>query len=118
MNSKTVLYEMVPLLVYPILHLVLLIPFLLYLISYYAEGIYMDSLLFQICQYAPPVAPFVWNITCSCTLIHVVIMISRKKQKILKRHGNNNSDTGQQVTVNETTALVLSDTYFSLPTAY
>lgn len=118
-EHKTVLYEMVPLLVYPILYLVLSIPFLLYLISFYAEGVYMDSLFFQICQFAPPVAVFFWNITCSCTLIiHVLIMISRKKPKILKRHRNDNPDTGQQVTVNETTALVLSDTHFSLPTAY
>ena len=113
-QHKNVLYEMMPLLAYPVLYLLLMVPILSYV-------------LIDVVKYSPRAyiivyngftsAIFLFSITCSCALIiHVSIVLYNKKRKA-KQQYQNGYNTREDVTINETTTLFGgSETHYSFTT--
>ena len=107
-QHKKVLYEMMPLLVYPTLYVILMSSFAVIFTAGLVEGTM---------QYLSIAAIFLWSISSSCGLIiHVSFVLYNAKQKA-KQQYRNSHDTREDVTIIETTTLVgRSETYYSLPT--
>ena len=113
-QHKKVLYEMMPLLAYPVLYLLLMVPILSYSIIEFE----VNSLSALIIYYKYfSAAIFLLPINASCALIiHVSIVLYNTKRKA-KQQYRNGYNTREDVTINRTTTLVCrSETHYSLPT--
>ena len=117
-QHKKVLYEMMPLLAYPLLYLILVTPLLSYMVYTYIKPYYYDNeddfSLYGV--YGTPLSILLWSITCSCALIiHVSIVLCNTKRKA-KRKNPIGCESREAVTINETTSLVGgSETHYSSP---
>ena len=122
-QHKKVLYEMMPLLAYPIMYLILITPIIVLMVmTFFGVNVNRDDIefyedFFTFGIYGSPVAVLLWSITCSCALIiHVSIVLCNKKRKHKQEICPNGNDTREGGTINETTTLVgRSETYYSLP---
>ena len=113
-QHKKVLYEMMPLLIYPVLYLLLMVPILSYMLVDVEVHSFSTLIIFYKCFNA---AIFLLPINSSCALIiHVSIVLYNTKRKA-KQQYRSGSDTREDVTINRTTTLVCrSETHYSLPT--
>ena len=120
-QHKKVLYEMMPLLVYPILLTLLSIPVAVlsyYDVLWYTSGHIKTFSVFRAADnIVSTIMVSVSSVACSCALIiHVVVVLCIRKRKKLRIHFNNSANNGERETINETTnRYVPSETYFPLP---
>ena len=116
-QHKKVLYEMMPLLVYPVLYLLLMAPILSFMLTDINVVILYSPSAYMITYKGFIAAIFLFSITCSCALIiHVSIVLYNTKRKA-KQQYRNGYNAGEDVTIHETTTLVCrSETHYSLPT--
>ena len=119
-QHKKVLYEMMPLLVYPILLTLLSIPVMV--LSYYDVLRYTsgNSKTFSPFRAVDNIVSTVMvsfaSCACSCVLIiHVLVVLCIKNRKKSRIHFNNSAN-GERNTINVTTThYTRSDTHFLLP---
>ena len=113
-QHKNLLYEMLPLLVYPILLLILVIPILYAAIDFSLPNERSSDEIATL-VISSIVGSSLWSTACSCTLvIHVAIVLYTKKTR--KQDINFSTlNTKDRVTMRETSALVKSETHYSLP---
>ena len=120
-QHKKVLYEMMPLLVYPILLTLLSIP--VEILAYYDVLWYTSfghaktfSAFRAVDNIVSTIMVSLSSIACSCALIiHVLVVLCIKKRKKKRIHLNNTAN-GESRTINETTSRqIRSETHFLLP---
>ena len=117
-QHRKVLYEMMPLLAYPILLMLLSVPVEIlayYDVLWYTSGHKYSTTFRAADSIASTIMVAVASIACSCALIiHVLVVLCIKKRK--KFTIQLNSANGERITINETTSRYIpSETHFLLP---